>query len=488
MPDRLALLWGASFFTGSLAQLLGRLTGLPIVVLLLGSGLLAGECGFGLIQPSLLGRSLEPLVGLLVSLVLFDGGLNLRLAGPTLQRSVLQLVLVRSLLGLACAALLAHALVGLSWSLSMVYGAIALATGPTVVAPILRQLGLAPFLSRLLEAEGLILEPAGAVLALLLLDLAVGDLSQWQDVVVRLLLRLGGGVLIGALAGWLLSSVLLRLIVPAGGEALSDAQELPPGDPSPAAMDAAAPVAATSESRLDPVGDSTLPLQLTLGALFLLFSGCEALLPESGLPAAVSAGVVVGLRLERSASLLHELIAQLALLAITVLFPLLAADVSRQELLLPGLGGVFCVLALTPARWLVMQIAGLGLPLNGSEKLMLSWLAPRGIVTAAVGSLFALRLEEAGVPGAGLLKGLVFLTILLTVGLQGATAPWLARRLGLSASARSDPDALELAPQAESGPSPQAEAGLAPQAETAGGAAAGLIAPPSAPPGGGDPP
>lgn len=439
MPDRLALLWGASFFSGALAQLLGRLSGLPIVVLLLASGLLAGEAGLGLIQPSLLGRSLEPLVGLLVCLVLFDGGLNLRLAGPTLQRSVLQLVLVRSLLGLACAALLAHALVGLSWSLSLVYGAIALATGPTVVAPILRQLGLAPFLSRLLEAEGLILEPVGAVLALLLLDLAVGELGRWQDVLVRLLLRLGGGVLIGALSGWLLSLLLLRLILPSGSDAgpADGQQPLSPAvtEPDP---DAAAPIA---EPVADPLGDSTLPLQLTLGALFLLFSGCEALLPESGLPAAVSAGVVVGLLLDRTASQLDERIAQLALLAITVLFPLLAADVSRQDLLLPGLGGVCCVLALTPARWLVMQIAGLGLPLDGAQKLMLSWLAPRGIVTAAVGSLFALRLEEAGVPGAGLLKGLVFLTILLTVGLQGATAPWLARRLGLNVCALPGPSA-----------------------------------------------
>lgn len=475
LPDRLALLWGASFFTGSLAQLLGKLTGLPIVVLLLGTGLLFGEGGVGLIQPSLLGRSLEPLVGLLVCLVLFDGGLNLRLVGPTLQRSVLQLVLVRSLLGFACAALLAHALTGLSWSLALVYGAIALATGPTVVAPILRQLGLAPFLSRLLEAEGLILEPVGAVLALLLLDLALGDLGRWQDVVVRLLLRLGGGVLIGALAGWLLSLVLLRLIVPGGGDPEGPSREpSATSNPDAAPSGAALPVACSGPDGpgLNHLADSALPLQLTLGALFLLFSACEALLPESGLPAAVSAGVVVGLRLERTATLLDELIAQLALLAITVLFPLLAADVTRQELLLPGLGGVFCVLALTPARWLVVQIAGLGLPLNGSEKLMLSWLAPRGIVTAAVGSLFALRLEEAGVPGAGLLKGLVFLTILLTVGLQGATAPWLARQLGLNTGVGPDPSTAE---------------GLLP-AESGGGTGPGLLAVPSAPLDAGDPP
>ena len=63
--------------------------------------------------------------------------------------------------------------------------------------------------------------------------------------------------------------------------------------------------------------------------------------------------------------------------------------------------------------------------------MMLTWLAPRGIVTAAVASLFAIRLEAAGVSGSGRLQGLVFLTILMTVGLQGLTAPWLAGRLGL---------------------------------------------------------
>jgi NhaP-type Na+/H+ or K+/H+ antiporter len=77
-------------------------------------------------------------------------------------------------------------------------------------------------------------------------------------------------------------------------------------------------------------------------------------------------------------------------------------------------------------------VAGVGLPhLAWRDRLMLSWVAPRGIVTAAVASLFALDLQAAGVPGGGALKGLVFLTILITVGLQGFSAPWLAARLDL---------------------------------------------------------
>lgn len=386
------LLWGEAFFAGALAQLVARLTCLPAVVLLLATGLFVGRAGLDLVQPETLGRGLEPLVGLLVSLVLFDGGLNLRLAGRDLQRAVVQLVLVRGVLGLVGGALFAHHLAGLPWPLAWVFGAIALATGPTVVTPMVQQMRLIPGLGRLLEAEGLILEPAGAVLALLLLQLALGDLDSWQDVAALLALRLGGGVAIGALGGWLLVEVLKRL----------------------------------------PPKSDGLKLQLSLGMLFLLVSGAQALLPEAGLPAAVSAGVVVGLRLDAEASQLDELISQLAQLAITVLFPLLAADLSWGELSPLGWGGVACVLALMVFRWIVIQVGGIGLPsLGWRDKLMLSWIAPRGIVTAAVASLFAIQLEEAGIAGAGALKGLVFLTILLTVGIQGFTAPALAKGLGL---------------------------------------------------------
>ncbi len=392
MP-RPELIWGEAFFAGSLAQLISRLSGLPSVVLLLALGLACGRAGLNLVAPEALGEGLEPVVVLLVSLILFDGGLNLRLAGRDLQRAVVRLVLVRSVLGLVGGALLAHWLAGLAWPLAWVFGAISLATGPTVVNPMVRQIRLLEPLGKVLEAEGLILEPFSAVLALLLLQVALGDLGRWQDVALPLLLRFGGGVAIGSASGWLLAELLRR--VPAASPALA--------------------------------------LQLSLGTLFLLVSGVEGVLPEAGLPAAVSAGVVLGLRLsDAQAAPLEDLVAQLAQLAITVLFPLLAADVSWQELSPLGLGGLLAVLALMPFRLLAMQLGALGMPGFGwREKFIVGWIAPRGIVTAAVASLFALQLDQAGVPGGGSLKGLVFLMILLTVGLQGFTAPVLAQRLNL---------------------------------------------------------
>jgi NhaP-type Na+/H+ or K+/H+ antiporter len=120
------------------------------------------------------------------------------------------------------------------------------------------------------------------------------------------------------------------------------------------------------------------------------------------------------------------------MLAITVLFPLLAADLSWAELSPLGWGGVACVLTLMLYRWWMVQLAGLGVQALGwRQKLIISWIAPRGVVTAAVASLFALQAEEAGMVGVDEFKGLVFLMILLTVTLQGFTAPWLAERLEL---------------------------------------------------------
>ena len=142
---------------------------------------------------------------------MFDGGLNLRLPGDTIKATVLRISLARLVLSFGAAMLAAHWLAGLGWSLAGVYSAIVLSTGPTVVTPIVQQIRLASPLGDVLEAEGLVLEPIGAVLALLLLEQLLGDLYGWRGLAMGLLSRLGGGVLIGLAVGWLLSEVLRRL-------------------------------------------------------------------------------------------------------------------------------------------------------------------------------------------------------------------------------------------------------------------------------------
>ena len=392
-PERLGLLWGITVFAGACARLFSSFTGFPSVVILLLSGLLIGRSGLGLVEPLDLGQGLETIVGLLVCLVLFEGGLNLKLPEGNIRNTVLKISLVRLFISLSAGIFIAHWLAGLSWQVAGIYSAIVLATGPTVVSPLVEQIKLASPLSEVLKAEGLLLEPIGAVLALLLLELTLGDLRGINDVFIALMQRLGGGVLIGLSAGWLLSEILKKI---------------------------------KNEASFG------IELQVTLGFIFLVYGICEYFLPESGLPASVAAGFIVGKREVIDKERLDNLIGELAQLAITVLFPLLAADVSWGELSPLGWGGVVCVFMLMViVRPISIWIATMGRDLNLKEKIFLAWLAPRGIVTAAVASLFSIRLEQAGILGAGRLQGLVFLTILMTVGIQGLSARPLVNRLKL---------------------------------------------------------
>ena len=392
-PERLGLLWGITVFAGACARLFSSFTGFPSVVILLLSGLFIGRSGLGLVEPLDLGQGLETIVGLLVCLVLFEGGLNLKLPEGNIRNTVLKISLVRLFISLSAGIFIAHWLAGLSWQVAGIYSAIVLATGPTVVSPLVEQIKLASPLSEVLKAEGLLLEPIGAVLALLLLELTLGDLRGINDVFIALMQRLGGGVLIGLSAGWLLSEILKKI---------------------------------KNEASFG------IELQVTLGFIFLVYGICEYFLPESGLPASVAAGFIVGKREVIDKERLDNLIGELAQLAITVLFPLLAADVSWGELSPLGWGGVVCVFMLMViVRPISIWIATLGRELNLKEKVFLAWLAPRGIVTAAVASLFSIRLEQAGILGSGRLQGLVFLTILMTVGIQGLSAKPLANRLEL---------------------------------------------------------
>jgi len=392
-PERLGLLWGITVFAGACARLFSSFTGFPSVVILLLSGLFIGRSGLGLVEPLDLGQGLETIVGLLVCLVLFEGGLNLKLPEGNIRNTVLKISLVRLFISLSAGIFIAHWLAGLSWQVAGIYSAIVLATGPTVVSPLVEQIKLASPLSEVLKAEGLLLEPIGAVLALLLLELSLGDLRGINDVFIALMQRLGGGVLIGLSAGWLLSEILKKI---------------------------------KNEASFG------IELQVTLGFIFLVYGICEYFLPESGLPASVAAGFIVGKREVIDKERLDNLIGELAQLAITVLFPLLAADVSWGELSPLGWGGVVCVFMLMViVRPISIWIATMGRELDLKEKVFLAWLAPRGIVTAAVASLFSIRLEQAGILGAGRLQGLVFLTILMTVGIQGLSAKPLANRFEL---------------------------------------------------------
>jgi NhaP-type Na+/H+ or K+/H+ antiporter len=152
--------------------------------------------------------------------------------------------------------------------------------------------------------------------------------------------------------------------------------------------------------------------------------------------AVVMAGIVLKSAAVPDERLLRRFKGQLTTLCVSVLFILLAADLSIASVIALGWGSVLTVLVLMlVVRPLSVALCTLKSDLNWRHKLFIAWVAPRGIVSASVASLFAILLTRAGINGGEAIKALVFLTILMTVFIQGLTARWVAKGLKITSSA-----------------------------------------------------
>jgi NhaP-type Na+/H+ or K+/H+ antiporter len=384
---------------GVAAQLVARHLQLPSIVLLLGVGVALGPDGAGLVQPDALGHGLFSLVSLAVAVILFEGGLSLDLARlRAAARPVRLLVSVGALVTTLGGAAAAHFVMGWPWNLSLLYGTLVIVTGPTVIRPLLRYVPLRPRLATVLEAEGLLIDPVGAVVAAVCLQVVVApSLDTFATGAVGLLARLVFGAGMGMGLGWALAALLRH------------------------------PQAA-------PEGLENL---VALGGALLTFALCEQVLSESGILAVVVAGVVVGNRAARVRENLGEFQEHLTVGLLGILFVLLAADVRVAEVMRLGLPGLLTVSVLAlVVRPLGVALSTLGSELDLRERMFLGGVAPRGVVAAAVASLTGAVLAELGVEGGEPIRALVFLTIGLTVVVQGGTAPLLARALGVRAPGR----------------------------------------------------
>jgi NhaP-type Na+/H+ or K+/H+ antiporter len=384
-----ALIVALALAVGVIAQSLARHLRVPGIVLLLAAGVALGPDVAGVIAPADLGPALDILVGFAVAVILFDGGLNLNIRRMRSQAPAIQrLLTVGVVITAGGAALAAKAFMGWSWQPAILFGTLVIVTGPTVVTPLLRRIRVRRNVEVILETEGVLIDAVGAVIAVVALEVALGD--SLAAGALSAPARLGVGLVVGALGG-LFMALLLRL------------------------------------PRVIPEGFETI---FTLSMALAIFQVSNAVLHESGIMAAITAGAVVGNAGARSFREIREFKEQLTVLLIGMLFVLLAADVRVADVAALGLPGVLTVLAL---MFLVRPVnvfaCAAGTDLTLREKIFLSWVAPRGIVAAAVASLFAERLSHAGDGVGTQLRALVFLVIAATVVLQGATAGMMARLL-----------------------------------------------------------
>jgi NhaP-type Na+/H+ or K+/H+ antiporter len=391
------LTFALALLAGMFAQALARHIRVPGIVILLITGVSLGPDGLGWIQPRDLGSGLFAIVDFAVAIILFEGGLNLEISRLRREGAAIRrLITVGALVTLFGGAAAAHVWLGWGSMESLLFGGLVVVTGPTVVGPLISMLRLKTRVSTVLEAEGVLIDPIGAILSVVLLRIALSGESGWLLISHSGagFLRFGAGLVLGAVGGLLIARILRM-------------------------------------SRLLPEGLENVSV---LSAVLLIYAGSEALLSHSGILAVTIAGIVIGngrTQVERD---LREFKDQLTVMLIGLLFVVLAADVRYEQVVALGWPGLAVVATLILiVRPLSVWLCTMGSELETGERLFIAWVAPRGIVAAAVASLVSSDLERAGLAGGPELRALVFLTIAVTVALAGLSAGpvgnWLGVRL-----------------------------------------------------------
>lgn len=380
---------------GLTAQWLGWRLRIPAIVLLSFFGLLVGPV-LGIIRPSeALGAAFQPLISLGVAVILFEGGLTLRLSElKQAAAGVNRLISLAVALSLVLGSTAAHFIGGLSWPVAVVFGAIIVVTGPTVILPLLRQARLKRRPASYLKWEGIVNDPTGALLALVAFEYFVAaEQASIGHSLLELGLGLAAALALGAGGGWLLGRAYLAGLVP---EYLK----------GPMALAAA------------------------LGAYAL----SNLVLEEAGLVAATALGLVLGNMGLPSIGEIRRFKENVAVLLVSGIFLLLTADLDPHIMLALDARSVALLGAvLFLVRPLAIWLATIGAGMSLQERALVAWIGPRGVVAAAVAGVFGPALAAQGHEGGELLLPLVFALILVTVVLHGFTLGPLARRLDLSA-------------------------------------------------------
>ena len=377
-----------------LAQWLAWRLRVPAILPLLLIGVLLGP-GLHILQPDdLFGPLLFPLVSLAVAIILFEGALTLRfeeirgLGGVVRNLVTVGMLITFTVISLACWGVL-----GLTPQISALIGAVTVVTGPTVIAPLMRVVRPTAAINQVLRWEGIVIDPVGAIFTLLVFEFITlqEQTDTWLHLLIMFAKTLACGLAIGAAFGLFLGNALKRGWIP-----------------------------------------SYLQNFAVLAIVLLTFGLSNTLADESGLLAVTVLGIWLANMREIELADIIEFKEELSAILLSALFIILAARLDIQALW--TMGWPLLVLLLIVqfiARPLCILASTWRSSLHWRDKVLLCWIAPRGIVAAAVSSLFALTLQKNGYKGADQVVTVVFAIIIGTVVLQSLTSGRLARWLGV---------------------------------------------------------
>ena len=398
MHENLLLGLASIFVIGIFAQWLAWRVNIPSILILLIFGFIAGPVS-GFIQPdALLGELLFPFVSIAVAVILYEGGLTLKIKEMKAVGSVVRNMISIGLLTTWILSILsAYYLLELSLGLATLFGAVLVVTGPTVIMPLLRYVRPAGQLKPILKWEGMLNDPIGALLAVLVFEsmLAAGfrEITILAIAGVLKTIFIGGGI--GFIGGFLMMIMLKHHQLP---EFLQNAA--------------------------------------SLTFVIIVFTGSNMIQAESGLFAVTIMGIFLANQKSVTVKHIIEFKENLRVLLISILFIVLAARLDISDL--ENLGWrsfVFLGVLILLIRPIAVFLSTIGSDLTRNEKLFLAWMAPRGIVAAAVSSLFALELSHNGFPEAERLVPLTFLVIVGTISIYGLSASPIAKWLHISDAA-----------------------------------------------------
>ncbi|WP_367105001.1 cation:proton antiporter [uncultured Psychrobacter sp.] len=385
-----ALLLSGVVGLGIAAQWLAWYLKQPSILFLLLIGILVGPV-LGIFDPDVvLGELMFPFISLGVAVILFEGSLTLEFDEIKQHGTVVQmLVSVGVLITIAIVALSTYLLFDVDPLIALLFGALVCVTGPTVIMPLLRSVRPNKTIANILKWEGIIIDPIGAIAVVLIYEYIIsgGEASSiflFAKIVVL-------ATVIGMAGAWVLAFLMRRHMLP-----------------------------------------EFLHNVFTLAFVLVLFSISNHLEHESGLLTVTVMGVALANWPKFPRDTILEFNESLTILLISALFIILAARVELANLVSVGFFGlILLAIVMFVARPLSVWASSIGSNLKTSEKLMISWIGPRGIVAAAISSLFAIRLQEYDIQGVELLVPLVFMVIIGTVMVQGLGAKMVGNLLGV---------------------------------------------------------
>jgi len=391
MGHDLIVQFGGALFLGILLVLIANKIKVSAIVLLLLGGIIAGPWGLGLLKPTLLGDGLKAIIQLAVALILFEGGLSLDVRGyKELSRDIRNSLTLGVLITWGMCSLIIKLFFAYSWSISILAGSLIIVTGPTVIVPLLKRVGVNKRIHNFLHWEGVLIDPIGVFIALLCYEWIIGA-SALSLFGLRLLIGIGFGLM----GGFILSRIIKWRVVP----------------------------------------DEMLNVFMLSSAL-AIFIISDMIVTESGLMSVIIAGLVVGFSDKPQVEEIKIYKAQLIELLIGLLFVLLSANLDLGafskyfgwEMIL----AVLAVMLIVRPVNIILSTLRTG-TFNIREKVFLSWIAPRGIVAASMASLFALNLKASGKfdgsTAPEFIEAFTYAVICGTVIFQGFTAGWVGRLL-----------------------------------------------------------